>query len=253
MYNVVGNDGTPPATFRATAREQLAAYDTISLRQVEVTDVAESDGGFRLVLADDSVLTADVLILATGVRDELPAVDGLADLWGDLAAHCPFCHAHEFSGQRMAILGAAPAPHLTALLAPIASELLVLTHGEALPDTWSGGAAVRDEKVLGLEHHDGGIRVRFTEGTNEQVAAIFVAPTLHQSAPFAERLGLELNPSGCVRVDEFGRASLPGVYCAGDMAHLPAHPMPMASVTMAAASGQLAASGAQMLLMSSAR
>lgn len=252
MHNVLTHDGTPPSEFRATARDQLAAYDTISVRDVAVTDVVQADGGFRLVLADDSVLTAEAVILATGVRDELPAVDGLADLWGDLAAHCPFCHGHEFSGQRIGILGAASAPHLSALLGPIASELLVLTQGEDLPEAWSGGAMVRDEKVLGLERHDGGVRVRFTEGVDEQVAAIFVSTALRQSAPFAERLGLELNPSGCVRIDEFGRSSLPGVYCAGDMAHLPAHPMPIASVIMAGAAGQLAAAGAQMQLMSAA-
>ena len=93
--------------------------------------------------------------------------------------------------------------------------------------------------------------MRFTEGDDEHVAVVFVAATLHQSAPFAQRLGLELNPSGCVRIDEFGRSSLPGVFCAGDMAHLEAHPRPMASVTMAAAAGQLAASAALMHLMSS--
>ena len=251
MHNVVAHDGAPPSGFRAVARRQLAAYDTITVRDVRVTDVLEADGGFRLVLADDSVLTAEALVLATGVRDELPAIDGLDELWGDLAAHCPFCHGHEFSGQRIAILGAEAAPHLSALLGPIASELLVMTHGENLPDPWSGPAAVRGEKVLGLDRWDGGVRVRFTEGDDEQVAAVFVAAAFHQSAPFAERLGLELNPSGCVRIDELGRSSLPGVFCAGDMAHLPAHPKPMASVTIAAAAGQLAASAALMHLMSS--
>ena len=135
------------------------------------------------------------------------------------------------------------------MLGPIASDLLVLTHGEGMSDSWSGGTAVREELVLGLERRDGGIRVRFTEGADEQVAAIFVAPTLNQSAPFAERLGLDLNPSGGVRVDEFGRSSLPGVFCAGDMAHVPALPMPMASVIGAAAAGQIAAAAAQNHLM----
>jgi thioredoxin reductase len=250
MHNVVAHDGTPPAEFRATARAQMVDYDTVAVRDVRVTDVADAEGGFRLSLADDSVLTAEAVILATGVRDELPGVDGLDGLWGDLAGHCPFCHAHEFSGRRIAILGAEPAPHLASMLGPIGSELLVLTQGESLPDTWSGGAAVRDEKVLRLERRDGGIRVHFTEGAHEQVAAIFVAPTLHQSAPFAERLGLELNASGCVRVDEFGRSSLPGVFCAGDMAHVPALPMPAASVIMAAAAGQIAAAAAHKHLMS---
>ena len=62
----------------------LRPGDTITVRDVRVTDVLEADGGFRLVLADDSVLTAESLVLATGVRDELPAIDGLDELWGDL-------------------------------------------------------------------------------------------------------------------------------------------------------------------------
>ena len=171
MHNVVANDGRPPAEFRAIARGELAAYDTIAVRDVRVTDVLEADCGFRLVLADDSVLTAEALILATGVRDELPAIDGLDELWGDLAAHCPFCHGHEFSGQRIAILGAEAAAHLSAMLGPIASELLVLTHGANLPDGWSG-PAVRDEKVLGLERRDGGVRVRFTEANGYTLSMI---------------------------------------------------------------------------------
>ncbi|WP_353509924.1 hypothetical protein [Intrasporangium sp.] len=47
------------------------------------------------------------------------------------------------------------------------------------------------------------------------------------------------------------RSSQPGVFCAGDIAHLPSLPKPMSSVTMAAAAGQLAAGAAQMHLMSS--
>jgi thioredoxin reductase len=248
MHNVLTHEGTPPAEFRATARTQLAAYDTISVREGRVDDIAQAGEQFHLRLADSDALTARAVILATGVRDELPAVPGLADLWGDLAAHCPFCHGHEFAGTRIGILGAAPAPHLSALLGPMASEVVVLSNGESLPDGLGAGLTVRTEPVRSVVRHDGGVRVEL-DGGDEHVSVLFVAPTMHQSAPFAERLGLELNPSGCVRIDEFGRSSRPGVFCAGDMAHLAAHPMPMASVTFAAASGQLAASSAQAALM----
>jgi thioredoxin reductase len=256
MHNVVANDGTPPEEFRGHARKQLAAYDTITVREERVDTVEEVDGTFHLRVADGSILTADVLILATGVRDTLPAVPGLDGLWGDLVAHCPFCHGHELSGQRVGILGASVAPHLSALLGPIASELVVLADGEQLPDGWDPAPAVRavrTEHVVSVERHDGGVRVTLEgadgQQVHEQVAGIFVKPTMRQSTPFAEQLGLELNPSGCVRVDEFARSSRERVFCAGDMAHLPAFPMPMASVVMAAAAGQLAASSATMALL----
>ena len=256
MHNVVANDGTPPARFRAEARRQLTAYGTITVRQERVDTVEQVDGSFLLQSAGGATLTAEALVLATGVRDELPPVPGLDDLWGDLVAHCPFCHGHEFSGRRVGILGAAIAPHLSALLGPIASELVVLADGQELPEGLPDSITVRRERVVGVERHDGGIRVALdgTAGTDGQqrhvqVAGLFVKPVLRQSAPFAEQLGLELNPSGGVRIDEFGRTSRERVYAAGDLAHLAAHPMPMASVVMAAAAGQLAASTAQMTLM----
>ena len=36
MHNVVAHDGTPPAEFRADARRQLTAYDTVSVREERV-------------------------------------------------------------------------------------------------------------------------------------------------------------------------------------------------------------------------
>ncbi|CAN7160693.1 NAD(P)/FAD-dependent oxidoreductase [Terrabacter sp. LjRoot27] len=254
MHNVVAHDGTPPAEFRADARRQLTAYDTVTVREERVETVEELDGAFHLTVADGTTLTASAVILATGVRDTLPPVPGVDALWGDLVAHCPFCHGHELSGRRVGILGAANAPHLSALLGRIASELVVLADGADAPDGLPKGATVRAERVVALERHDGGVRVVLEgvdgEQVHEQVAGLFVRPELHQSAPFAEQLGLELNPSGAVRVDEFGRSSRERVYCAGDMAHLPAYPMPMSSVVSAMAAGQLAASAAIMALLS---
>jgi thioredoxin reductase len=258
MHNVVTHDGTPPDAFRATARSQLTAYDTISVREQRVDTIGEVDGSFELRVADGSTVTADAVILATGVRDVLPPVPGLDGLWGDLVAHCPFCHGHEFTGQAVGILGGAIAPHLSALLGPMASELVVFSDGELSdddeqPDTLPTGVRVRAGRVVSVAREDGGVRVTVEgpdgETVYEQVAGLFVKPEMRQSAPFAAQLGLELNPSGGVRVDEYARSSRERVFCAGDMAHLPAHPMPMASVVMAAAAGQLAASSASAMLL----
>src|ERR687883_214022 len=48
------------------------------------------DGHFAAVLEDGRHITTRTLVLATGVRDELPAIEGLADLWGRSVFHCPY-------------------------------------------------------------------------------------------------------------------------------------------------------------------
>lgn len=241
VHNVVTHDGTPPAEFRAAARKELAAYDTVEVRDDAATEIAPDEGGFVVALGADRVRTRGV-VLATGVTDTLPDKPGLATLWGSTVAHCPFCHGHEFAGGHVGILGVQGAGHLPALVGPIASRVTVLTDGAELAAELPPGVAVRTEPVTGVCASAVGARVSFAEGPDEEVAGLFVSTAISQRAPFAEQLGLALNPSGCVRVDPFGRTSVPGVHAAGDMAHLAELPMPMASVVTAAASGQAAAS-----------
>lgn len=241
MHNVVTHDGTPPADFRKLAREQVAAYPTATIWEDTVVAVRPDGEGYAVELADPdaTVLTTRGLVLATGVRDVLPAVPGLAGLWGDRVVHCPFCHGHEFAGQPVAVLGTVPAGHLPAILAPVVSHTTVLTDGAAPVPTAAG--TTRTERVTGLHPTGGGVRVTFEDGPDLEVAGVYVSTTLEQTTPFAAQLGLTTLPSGCVEVDVMGRTSLPRVHAAGDMAHVAALPMPMSSVVGAAASGAMAA------------
>ena len=240
MHNVVTHDGTPPAEFRAAARRELAAYDTVTLRDDTVTSVAADGDGFVVALGDE-VVPARGVVLATGVVDTLPDKPGLDGLFGSVVAHCPFCHGHEFAGGHVGILGVAGAGPLPGLVGPIASRVTVFTDGQALTAGLAAGVAVRTDRVTGVCPSPLGATISFADGTTEDVAGLFVSTTFTQRAPFAEQLGLALNPSGCVEVDATGRTSVPGVHAAGDMAHVAALPMPMASVMTAAASGQVAA------------
>jgi thioredoxin reductase len=222
MHNFLGHDGTPPAELRAAARKDLAAYDTVTVRDVAATAVAADADGFRVSLGDEAVTTCG-LVLATGLRDGLPDKPGLAELFGDLVAHCPFCHGHEFAGKPVAVLG--EAGHVGGIMGPVASSITSLD-----PET-----------VASLSRAADGVVVTGTDGSTEEYGGVFVSTTLTQAAPFAQQLGLAMLPSGCVQVDIMGRTSVPGVHAAGDMAHHPDLGMPMASVLTAAASGLVAA------------
>ena len=240
MHNVVTHDGTPPAEFRASARKELAAYDTARVRDDTVTSVSRDDTGFVVALGEELVRARGV-VLATGVADTLPHKPGLEELFGSVVAHCPFCHGHELAGGHVGILGTAGAGHLPGLVGPIASRLTVFTDGEELTAELPAQVAVRTDRVTCVCPSAVGATLSFDAGPSEDVAGLFVSTTLTQRAPFAEQLGLALNPSGCVEVDAMGRTSVPGVHAAGDMAHVASLPMPMASVVTAAASGQVAA------------
>lgn len=247
MQNFIGRDGTAPSELRAMARKEIEAYETVQVCELTATALEPDDDGFR-VSAGDENLRSRAIVLATGLRDTLPDTPGLEDLWGREAAHCPFCHGHELSGRRVGILGSGPhTGSLGALLSGIASSVVVLADGGEVPDESAAhlarlGIDVRPESVSELERTDDGLVARLDGTDDVQLGGIFVAPTTSQSAPFAERLGLAMLPSGCIEIDALGHTSLPGVYAAGDLAHQAVLPKPLASVLNAAAAGQIAAS-----------
>lgn len=252
LHNFVTRDGTPPAEFRAVAHAELAAYETVTVRAVPAAAVKPDGGSFAVELTGGERVTGRRLVLATGLRDTLPEVPGLAELFGSVVAHCPYCHGHEFAGMPVALLGSGP--HLSRvamLMQDVAARITVFADGGTLDDDTAAllareGIAVRPEPVTGVCRSAAGARVSFASGGDEEVGGLFVTTALCQSAPFAEQLGLAMLDSGCIEVDAFGRTSLPGVYAAGDLAHTTAFPMPMASVLGAAAAGQLAAVAADM-------
>lgn len=223
MHNFLGRDGSDPAELRAAARAEIAGYPTVEVREVAAVEVDGTAGAFTVRLAGAGTETGTALLLATGVRDLLPDLPGLPGLFGDVVAHCPFCHGHEYAGGRVVLADGPHASALAAMMAPVARETVIAT-----------------AEVVGLRRGGEGVLVSLADGTEIDAAGFFVQTSFEQTAPFAEQLGLKLLESGCVRVDAFGRTSVPGVYAAGDLAHTAELPMPMASVLSAAAAGLMA-------------
>ncbi|MDQ0647184.1 thioredoxin reductase [Microbacterium natoriense] len=249
MHNVVANDGTPPSEFRATARGQLAEYPDVEIRDVGASHISGREGDFTVRLVGGTEVSARRIVLATGVADDLPEVPGLAALWGTRAFSCPFCDGHEHAGRPIAILGAAArAEHLISLLGRFVGAISVFPVGgdfskEERRMLEERGARVSAMPVDGVEG-DGADVIVTAGGSSMSVAGVFVASVeMRQRAPFAEQLGLAMLPSGAIEIDDFGATSVPGVSAAGDLAHRAALPGAMASVLLAAAAGQLAATG----------
>src|SRR3954465_14861175 len=102
----LGRDPQRPLEFLQTAREQLLAYRTVSyLTSTVASAVRVEDGTFLVRLADGTELTALRVVLATGVVDACPDLEGFADHYGASAFHCPACDGHEAEGRDVVAYG----------------------------------------------------------------------------------------------------------------------------------------------------
>jgi thioredoxin reductase len=92
LHGYLTRDGVPPRELLAIGRRELANYDTVELRDVSADDaICEPDGGFRVTLEDGAVVRSRKLLIATGVCDNLPAIDVFQDFFGRGFFQCLYC------------------------------------------------------------------------------------------------------------------------------------------------------------------
>jgi thioredoxin reductase len=241
-HGVFTRDGTPPGELLREARAQLAPYATATLCDVAAVGARRVEGGFEVELAGGERARARRLLLAVGVKDELPGIEGLAALWGTRVLHCPYCHGWEVRDQPLALhLADRSSVPLLTLLPGWTRDLLVCVEA---PDLLSSderrlyaarGVAFVESPLIRVAAWQDGLRLEFTDGRIESRRALFLRPPHVIGSPLPGLLGCELTEAGYLRLGQDHQTSVPGVYGAGDAAG------PVHQVQTAAASGQQAA------------
>lgn len=251
MQGYLTRDGMPPAEFLALGRKEIARYgvELVRDRAVDATrgvDTPRSDDGtrgddaargagvatgedFAVALAGGRTVHARRLIVTTGLRDELPAVPGVAERYGRDVLHCPFCHGWEVRDERFGVLATSALSVHQALMVSHWSDDVTLFLDTVAEDELSDEdlrrlAAARVKvvpgAVAGLRVEDDRLTgVRLADGTVHDRSVVFVAPRAVPQTGLMERLGAELRetPFGAYPVvDPTGLTTVPGVWTAGN-------------------------------------
>ncbi|WP_313691406.1 NAD(P)/FAD-dependent oxidoreductase [Achromobacter mucicolens] len=243
-HGFLGQDGVPPHEIVANARAQLARYPTVSFLDGEAIQALAQDGGFAVVMAGGEQVRGARLILATGMRDELPPLPGLQARWGQTVLHCPYCHGFEVAGEPLGVLAAHPMSVHQAMLLPDWGPTTYFTQGQFEPSTEDArhlaarGVHVERTPVVALLGEAPALTgVVLADGREVPLRALFVASRVHMASPLAGQLGCEFDegPLGpVIRVDDMKQTTVPGVFAAGDAS------TPMSNATLASASGVMA-------------
>jgi thioredoxin reductase len=204
LHGFLSRDGLPPAELRRIAREQLGAYGSVELRevQVEAASTAGDGEGFVVTLADGTRERARRLLLASGVVDQLPAIDGLAGLWGRGIFNCPYCDGWEVRDQPLAVLGADQrTPQLALHLTRWSDDVVWCSNGPLPAPLEEAGRAplaargvrLRQEPIVRLEGEDGRLaRVVLATGESVERRAAFLHPPTRQRSDLPGQLGCAL-------------------------------------------------------------
>lgn len=225
LHGYLTRDCTPPREFLVMGRRELERYTTVHLRDVGATDAAcNEEGSFTVTLADGSIVRSRKLLIATGVCDNLPEIDGLREMYGRSVFHCPYCDGWELRDQPIAIYGKGTRGVGLALeLTQWSRDLVLCTDGPAEIEEQErarlerNGIAIREERVTRLSGR-GGILEQIVFDTGDPLArrAMFFTAGQFQRSKLAIRLGCEINDKGTVRTGKYESTHLSGLFVAGD-------------------------------------
>ena len=248
VHNFLTRDGTPPAAIYASGRAEVSRYGG----QVEtgrVTTLSRDGDRFRVQIGPRTV-TARRLLIATGLRDELPDVPGLAARWGIDVLHCPYCHGWEVRDQRVGILATGPtAVHQALLFRQLSPHVTLLQHTGPIPDDQqreqltARGITVTAGPVEEIEADASGLTgVRLADGRHLPLDAVIVAPFMRARAELLEPLGLkpaEMRIGGhavgtYIESGPTGATVVPGVWVAGNLANIQAQVITSAAAGLTA-------------------
>jgi thioredoxin reductase len=250
MHGVLGHDGVNPADLLERGRAEAAGYDVVI---EEGTVVAVHDEGevLRVVRADGTEDRARAVVVASGVRDELPDIAGLADHWGSHVLHCPYCHGWEVRDRHLAVIATSPASaHQMELVRQWSDRATAFTAlAEPLGDDivarmTARGIEVVREPVVEVVTAGGGITgIRTADGAVHPADAVFTAPAARVLDGFLADLPLVRGEGGGIAADARGATSHPRIWAAGNVV------MPFANVPLSMGMGSMAGAGANAALV----
>jgi thioredoxin reductase len=225
MHGFVTRDGTPPDTFRRIARRELARYRNVSILDREVAAAARHGEGFQVTIGPARRVRCRKLLIATGVLDVLPAIDGIEGYFGSSVFQCPYCDGWEFRDRPLAALGAGRRGHeMARALTGWSDDVILCTNGPprlpavARAELRRNRIPVVETPIVRLLGDEGRLReLEFADGrTLARHALFFDMPTRSQSR-LTESLGCQYARHGGIRCGKYEATSVPGVFVAGNI------------------------------------
>lgn len=224
MHGYLTRDGIKPLEFLSLGSEELRQYD-ISKHQMEVSSVNPAIGGFEVISSRGEKFYSKKILLATGIADMIPQIEGLDELYGSSVFHCPYCDGWEVRETRLAVYARGKAAFaLSMSLKTWSRDVILCSDGLARLTSEDRRILDRNDikvytaKIARLEGRKGQLeRIVFHNGSSVERDALFFSTGQKQKSDIAELLGCRFNEKGFIPTNKKQQTNIKGVFAAGDI------------------------------------
>lgn len=223
-HGFLTRDGIQPAELKKLGRKDVEKYDCVQLKKNRIVHIERiSESHYQLDTNDGETFHSIKIIIAAGLKEELPNIPDIEKFYGTSLFSCPYCDGWELQHQPLAIIADKMVYELAKKVYTWSKDLAVFTNGigrleeDEKARLESKEIKVFEDIIAGLEGENGQLRsVRLEDGTLVDRVGGFTTPLWSHSTPFAKQLGCKLNDHGGILTDAYGRTNVWNVYAAGD-------------------------------------
>lgn len=250
MHGYLTRDGIAPADFLYISRNELASYG-VEIQQIEIDKARKVDNYFIVEDRKGNQYKCRKLLLATGLVDNVPKIEGMEQFYGKTIHHCPYCDGWEERDKRVVVYGRGKAGYaLSSTMLNWSNKVILCTDGGKKPhhnhivELKSRGVEIYTGRIKKLEGTDGKLeKVLLNNGYVIECDTMFFTNGYAQHSILGRTLNCRYNNKNEIRVDHVQQSSIEGLYVSGDAAH------EMKLVIIAAGEGAKAAVAINVVLM----
>ncbi len=224
MHNYLTRDGILPADFLRVSHEEIKKYGVRFLYKKVVQARKNADDLFVVRDEEGTVYYAKKMLIATGLADNLPEIEGFKEMYGQSVFHCPYCDGWEVRDKKLGVYARNKnGSELALALKGWSDEVTLYTDGKNKVQPMqraqleANGIPVINLRVARLEGKDGQLeKIVFKDGTAADCDALFFVNGYTQQCNLAETFDCEVSKKGVVITNRFQQTNTPGLYVAGD-------------------------------------
>jgi len=223
-HNYPGFKGIAGPELLRRLREQAAQYGA-EFVHARVDELKREADAF-VATVDGRATRAQRVLLATGIVDEKPAVEGLEQVvYQGAIRFCPICDGYEALDKRIGVLGSVKTASNKALFMRTYSAdvtLLATDDPQSAPPELrarldDAGVVLAPSSVVAVERESEGVAAVLQDGARYQLDTLYPALGCEVRSDLATSLGARRNDVGNLFVDDHQQTSVKGLYAAGDV------------------------------------
>lgn len=225
MHNYLTRDHILPTEFIKISHKELEKYGVIRIEKKIVNARKNNDGYFVARDEDGTLYYSKKLLVATGLTDNLPTVEGFEKFYGKSIFHCPYCDGWEVRDKKLGVYARNKEGWELALnLKAWSQHVTLYTDGKNSVKPFQQAQLIANNitvvtlPIANVEGSHKLERINFKNGTSVDCDAIFFVNGFQQQCNLAETFGCEMSKKGVVKANKVQQTNIAGLYVAGDAA-----------------------------------